>query len=247
MGSRGQSYKRQLSQLDRASEKYNNLQERADSIHGVGGRFYDRTGKEVSREDVEKLDSDLAAARERFEGLRDRMIERDERRNAGRQQEQPQTVDNNDILFTEFAEQTSANTAAGKAAARAAKRQATRDRQAGKLPAGVRVTMSDGTVRYYAAGPDGSVTDQYGYPLSVARGMKYNDLIKRIRNNQGKSGVKIENISGGELKAMREARQEAERNKPDYEMGLGTPWGNKDNRKAARIARLAGRVQNRKR
>lgn len=130
MGSRGQSYKRQLSQLDRASEKYNSLQERADSIHGVGGRFYDRTGKEVSREEVEKLDEDLKKAQERFEDLRDRMIEREERRNARRQPEQPQTVDNNDILFTEFAEQTPANTAAGKAAARAAKRQATRDRQA---------------------------------------------------------------------------------------------------------------------
>ena len=130
MGSRGQSYKRQLSQLDRASEKYNSLQERADSIHGVGGRFYDRTGKEVSREDVEKLDEDLKKAQERFEDLRDRMIEREERRNAGRQQEQPATIDDGDILFSQFAEQTPANTAAGKAAARAAKRQATRDRQA---------------------------------------------------------------------------------------------------------------------
>ena len=135
--------------------------------------------------------------------------------------------------------------AAERARERAEKRQATRETN--KLPAGVRVTFPDGTTRIYARSVNGIVTDQYGYPLNVARGMKYNDLIQQIRNNQGKSGVKIENISGGELKAMREARQEAERNKPDYEMGLGTPWGNKDNRRAARIARLAGRVQNRKR
>lgn len=217
MGSRGQSYKRQLSQLDRASEKYNSLQERSDSISPIGGRFYDnKTGQEIPREEVEKLSENLSTSRERFEDLRDRMIERESR-------------------------------AAERARERAAKRQATRDRQAGNMPAGVRVTMSDGTVRYYAAGPDGSVTDQYGFPLSVARGMKYNDLIKQIRNNQGKSGVKIENISGGELKAMREARQEEQLNKPDYEMGIGTPWGNSDQRRAARVSRLAGRVARRRR
>lgn len=217
MGSRGQSYKRQLAQLDRASEKYWKLQEENDHIYKVGDKFYNtQTGQEESREDAEKGAAELIAARERFEDLRDKMIERESR-------------------------------AAERARERAAKRQATRDRQAGNMPAGVRVTMSDGTVRYYAAGPDGSVTDQYGYPLSVARGMNYNDLIKQIRNNQSKSGVKIENISGGELKAMREARKEAERNKPDYEMGLGTPWGNKENRRAARMSRLAGRVANRRR
>lgn len=135
--------------------------------------------------------------------------------------------------------------AAERARERAEKRQATRETN--KLPAGVRVTFPDGTTRIYARSVNGIVTDQYGYPLNVARGMKYNDLIQQIRNNQGKSGVKIENISGGELKAMREARQEAERNKPDYEMGIGTPWGNKDNRRAARMSRLAGRVANRRR
>ena len=206
MGSRGQSRKRQLAQLDRASERYNSLQE----------RFYDnRTGQEVPREDVEKLDRDLTASRERFEDLRDRMIERESR-------------------------------AAQRAAARAAKRQATRDRQAGNMPAGVRVTFPDGTQRVYARGANGVVTDQYGYPMSVARGMKYNDLLRQIRSNQSTSGVRIENVSSGELNSIREARREAERNKPDYEMGIGTPWGNKDNRRAARASRLAGRVARRR-
>ena len=245
MGSRGQSYKRQLSQLDRASEKYNSLQERADSIQGVGGRFYDRTGQEVPREEVEKLDEDLKKAQERFEDLRDRMIEREERRNAGRQQEQTETVDDDDILFSEFAEQDTAKTAAQRARERAEKRQATRERQAAKMPAGVRVTFPDGTQRYYAKGPDGAVTDQYGYPLSVAGGMKYTDLIRQIRNNQSNSGVKIERVSGDELKAMRQARREEQ--KPDYEMGIGTPWGNSDQRRAARVSRLAGRVARRRR
>lgn len=212
MGSRGQSRKRQLAQLDRASEKYNNLQERSDSISPIGGRFYDNnTGREIPREEVEKLAKDLTASRERFEDLRDKMIERESR-------------------------------AAQRAAARAAKRQATRDRQAGNMPAGVRVTFLDGTQRYYTQGPDGMVADQYGYPVSLARGMKYNQLIKQIKSNQSASGVKIEKVSSKELKAIRDAYREEQRNKPDYEMGIGTPWGNKDNRRAARQSRLAGRI-----
>lgn len=68
MGSRGQSAKKQLAQLDRASDRYYNLQERADKIDNVGGRFYDHsTGREVPREDVEKLDKDLREARNKDE------------------------------------------------------------------------------------------------------------------------------------------------------------------------------------
>ena len=101
MGSRGQSAKKQLAQLDRASDRYYNLQERADKIDNVGGRFYDQsTGREVPREDVEKLDKDLREARERFEDLRDKVIERENRKNAGKQPEQFETVDENDTLFT---------------------------------------------------------------------------------------------------------------------------------------------------
>lgn len=58
------------------------------------------------------------------------MIEREERRNAGRQ-EQAEAVDNDDVLFSNFAEQSNAQTSAERARERAAKRQATRDRQAG--------------------------------------------------------------------------------------------------------------------
>lgn len=78
MGSRGQSRKRQLAQLDRASEKYNSLQEHADHVYMIGNEFVDtHTGKSVPREEVEKLDKDLKEARERFEDLRDKMIERE--------------------------------------------------------------------------------------------------------------------------------------------------------------------------
>lgn len=115
MGSRGQSANKQLAQLDRASDRYYNLQERADKIDNVGGRFYDHsTGREVPREDVEKLDKDLREARERFEDLRDKVIERENRNNAGKQPEQFETVDENDTLFT-TSDQSAPKTSAEKA------------------------------------------------------------------------------------------------------------------------------------
>ena len=214
MGSRGQSSKKQLAQLDRASEKYNSLQERADSISNIGGRFYDnRTGQEVSREDVEKLDRDLRESRERFEDLRDRVIERESR-------------------------------AAQRAAERAAKRQATRDRHAGNIPAGIRVTFPDGRTQVYAQGPNDRVMDERGLPRDV-QGIRYSDLYNRMVSNQANSGVTFERITGEELSAMQAAHREERANRPDYEFGIGTPWGNSENRRAARVSRRIGRGQRR--
>jgi len=115
MGSRGQSYKRQLAQLDRASEKYWKLQEENDHIYKVGDKFYNsQTGQEESREDAEKGAAELIAARERFEDLRDKVIERENRNNAGKQPEQFETVDENDTLFT-TSDQSAPKTSAEKA------------------------------------------------------------------------------------------------------------------------------------
>ena len=215
MGSRGQSRKRQLAQLDRASDKYWKLQERSDSINGVGGRFYDRNGREVSREEVEKLSEDLNASRERFEDLRDRMIERE-------------------------------NAAAQRARERAEKRQATRERQAAKMPAGVRVTFPDGTQRYYAKGPNGSVVDERGLPVESVGNMSYRDLLNRMSaNNAG--GFRVENVSSADLNRMQAEYNKSLRDNTDYELGIGTPWDNREYRRGARRNRLANRSQTRNR
>lgn len=47
-----------------------------------------------------------------------------------------------------------------------------------------------------------------------------------------------------EIKKRRQ--KEIDRN-PDYELGIGVPGGNKDNRKAARNSRLAARASRRRR
>lgn len=215
MGSRGQSRKRQLAQLDRASERYNSLQERSDSISPIGGRFYDNnTGREIPREEVEKLSEDLNASRERFEDLRDRMIERE-------------------------------NRAAERARERAEKRQATRERQAAKTPAGVRVTFSDGTQRYYAKGPNGSVVDERGLPVESVGNMSYRDLLNRMSaNNAG--GFKVENVSSADLNRLQDEYNKSLRDTTDYELGIGTPWDNREYRRGARRNRLANRSQTRR-
>lgn len=79
MGSRGRGSsgrrKDPYADLDKASERYWGLQERADKIYDVGGKFYDReTGQEVSRADVVRLSNELKKAKSRFEALRDAAV-----------------------------------------------------------------------------------------------------------------------------------------------------------------------------
>lgn len=215
MGSRGQSRKRQLAQLDRASEKYNSLQEHADHVYMIGNEFVDtHTGKSVPREEVEKLDKDLKEARERFEDLRDRMIERE-------------------------------NRAAERARERAEKRQATRERQAAKMPAGVRVTFPDGTQRYYAKGPNGSVVDERGLPVESVGNMSYRDFINRMSTNNA-GGFRVENVSSADLNRLQAEYNKSLRDNTDYELGIGTPWDNREYRRGARRNRLANRSQTRR-
>ena len=65
------------------------------------------------------------------------------------------------------------------------------------------------------------------------------DTLKK--NFKGKEGYR--ELSKADIAFMHEKR----RNKSDYEHGLGTLWGNKDNREAARASRLADRAARRRR
>lgn len=169
----------------------------------------------MPREDVEKLDRDLTASRERFEDLRDKMIDRE-------------------------------NAAAQRARERAEKRQATRERQAAKMPAGVRVTFPDGTQRYYAKGPNGSVVDERGLPVESVGNMSYRDLLNRMSaNNAG--GFRVENVSSADLNRLQAEYNKSLRDTTDYELGIGTPWDNREYRRGARRNRLANRSQTRNR
>ncbi len=63
---------------------------------------------------------------------------------------------------------------------------------------------------------------------------------KFVENAKSRNrSVKI--IPPSETSRLIGKRNEQQSNKPDYEMGLGTFYGNKDNRRAARKSRLASR------
>lgn len=66
--------------------------------------------------------------------------------------------------------------------------------------------------------------------------------VEQMAKNIEKSGGKnVEIISAKQYKKLADARSKERENKPDYEMGIGTQWGNKNNRRAARMSRLASR------
>lgn len=62
--------------------------------------------------------------------------------------------------------------------------------------------------------------------------MSYEKLLQGAKEKAG-----FKKLSAEDIEKARKQKSE----KPDYEMGIRTPWGNKDNRKAARQSRLASR------
>ena len=297
MGSRGQSRKRQLAQLDRASEKYNSLQEHADHVYMIGNEFVDtHTGKSVPREEVEKLDKDLKEARERFEYLRDKMIERDnaaaqrakeraEKRQATREKQsknkretagewiknqtnvdiekyrddETRKFDRRGYITIDWKSMPQTERAYLEDIARRypnrlqmfdmgswGKQLKFNQVKQSKTPAGMRVTFPDGTQRYYAKGPNGSVVDERGLPVESVGNMSYRDLLNRMATNNA-GGFRVENVSSADLNRLQEEYNKSLRDNTDYELGIGTPWDNREYRRGARRNRLANRSQTRNR
>lgn len=74
-----------------------------------------------------------------------------------------------------------------------------------------------------------------------------NDIISKEMANKLLKNGKAKPISKAEMNKIKTARNKERAAKPDYELGGGVPWGNKENRKATRASRLAGRAQRRRR
>ena len=108
----------------------------------------------------------------------------------------------------------------------------------------IEVTTKDGTKLSYRSRQGGFITGIDDARESPASGrMTVPEIAKRMTEN----GATVKTYTKKQLAAHDEARRKENANKPDYEMGIGVPWGNKNNRKAARASRLAGRVQRRRR
>jgi hypothetical protein len=58
---------------------------------------------------------------------------------------------------------------------------------------------------------------------------------------------KVSPVPKSKMDEIKKRRQKEIDRKPDYELGIGVPGGNKDNRKAARNSRLAARASRRRR
>lgn len=108
----------------------------------------------------------------------------------------------------------------------------------------IEVTTKDGRRLSYRSRQGGLVTGIDDVRESPASGrMTVPEIAKRMAEN----GATVKTYTKKQLAAHDEARRKENANKPDYEMGIGVPWGNKDARKAARASRLATRAQRRRR
>lgn len=108
----------------------------------------------------------------------------------------------------------------------------------------IEVTTKDGRRLSYRSRQGGFITGIDDAIESPANGrMTVPEIAKRMAEN----GATVKTYNKKQLAAHDEARQKEIANKPDYELGVGVPWGNKDARKAARASRLAGRAQRRRR
>lgn len=110
------------------------------------------------------------------------------------------------------------------------------------IPPGVRIQYSDGSIHEYRRGPEDSVANIDMTPIDWIP-VSYTEFYNRAREG----GFILQEYQQQDLTERDAQRHEERANRPDYEMGIGTEWGNANNRKAARQSRLAGRVARRKR
>lgn len=115
----------------------------------------------------------------------------------------------------------------------------------GKALKAIRITLDDGRVLSYRTHENGRVTDidNFGDEKNV-NGLS----LSQIRDNARKQGHTVESFTESQLKKIDEARsqrREAQRG-VDYELGLGVPWGNRENRRRARLNRIADRAMRRR-
>lgn len=59
------------------------------------------------------------------------------------------------------------------------------------------------------------------------------------------AGNGVEEFDAEEAKRREKRRGEARRMRPDYELGVGVPWGNAEYRRSARRSRVASKVMRR--
>lgn len=115
----------------------------------------------------------------------------------------------------------------------------------GSKTTGLTVTRDGKTTQYYFTESNGKNLYRRSLsevPRPVPGNMSQRDFAKKAQLN----GAVVKEIAGREIKKAMKARAKERASRPDYEMGLSTGFGNKDNRKAARTSRLVSKAGKRK-
>lgn len=107
---------------------------------------------------------------------------------------------------------------------------------------GLIVRFDNGSVLTYQDNGKGNpVTAMNGYGFGP---VETNNLsLKEIKERAEKAGATIQTFNQAELDKYNKEYWEERKNRPDYELGVGVPGGNKQNRQAAKQGRLATRAQ----
>lgn len=114
----------------------------------------------------------------------------------------------------------------------------------GKVPAGggIRAITKDGMVFEYRDRENGYITSFTDAEEKSVGGLSINQIAERMKNN----GASVEIFTKSQLESLEKKANEERRNKPDYQLGYGVPWGNREYRKVARRNRLTTRMMRRK-
>ena len=111
----------------------------------------------------------------------------------------------------------------------------------GTVGTGIAITHENGKVTNYVVTNGGLREVRTARPAPKSKTMTTQEQVKNMLKN---SNTKF--LSKSDIDKLRKQYQEDRANKPDYELGGGVPWGNKNNRRAARQGRLATRATRRK-
>lgn len=104
---------------------------------------------------------------------------------------------------------------------------------------GILVRYTGGDVVEYAV--DGDVIYDVCTFRRLQSAITLGELSARLKD----AGNVVEEFDAEEAARREERRGEARRMKPDYELGVGVPWGNAEYRRGARRSRTASRAMRR--
>ena len=86
------------------------------------------------------------------------------------------------------------------------------------------------------------VTDLANTPEKMNTKRTASELIESMRDR----GIKVTVLTPKQMNDRERTRNIERENRPDYELGVGIPWGNKTSRKAARRGKMVSRTSKRK-